>query len=129
MKIRATLPGEKGADGKRTVKASHEVEYDFGSNLKEAVAKFGDDKVYKAALNSFVISIQNTMRSLLEAGIEDGKTQAVIAKEITATIEEWEPTERKRGKTAKEKLRDQLAAMSDEDRKALLRELSGGGKK
>lgn len=130
MKIRATLPGPKVKDAegneKRSVKAAYEADYDFGDNLKALVANHGEDKVYKAAVGSWVIAIQNGIRLILETATEENKDQKAIKKEVDTFLEEWSPSEKKRGKTAAEKLRDQLGSMTEEERKALFKDFASG---
>lgn len=93
-----------------TVKAS----IDFGSNLAECIKNFGENAVYRQVIGALTVSFQGWLRSQLD----QGKSQA----EITTAAKDWKPGERKQGKSAREKLMEQLAGMSAEERAALIRE-------
>lgn len=56
-----------------------EVEYDFGSNLAEASAKFGEDVVYSKFVDSAIISLQAAIRTALDAG----KTEADVLEKVS----------------------------------------------
>ncbi len=73
VKVTASkLKGEK-LDPKEKISAS--VEYNFGDNLKEAVALFGEDVVFSNYLSRATVSAQNVMRPK----VEDGDSQETIA--------------------------------------------------
>lgn len=97
------------------------VEFDFGDNLEAMVGLFGEDIVYAHARGSFVVSLQSFIRSQ----IKQGKSPA----EINDAVAKWTPGQRKKGKTPKEKLLDQLSAMSPEDRAEVLKEYKASAKK
>ena len=93
------------------------VSYDFGDNLKEMVSKFGDEVVYSNAKANMRISLQDLVR----AGIKGEKKP----KEITKDVTEWIPGVKKKGKSKAEKLKDQVAELSPEEKKELLAKLTG----
>lgn len=98
-----------------------EAEYEFGTDLKQAVELFGSEVVYNHAIGALKVAFQGWLRSQ----IDQKKTQA----EITAAAKDWKPGQRKQGKSPQEKLRDQLNSMSAEDRAALLKEFKAGAGK
>ena len=99
-------------DSERTVG----VEYDFGKTLAESVEKFGEEVVHNNFQAQAVISLQ----SLLRRGIKGEKNDEEIAKMAS----EWMPGMKTvTRKSAQEKVKDAFAGMTDEDRKALLKEL------
>jgi hypothetical protein len=64
------------------------VNYDFGENLDEAIAKFGKESIHSNFVANVVITIQSGMRHLAEGGKETaGKTDA----EIQAVYDAWKP--------------------------------------
>lgn len=122
-------------------KVNREVsfEYDFGSNLKEMIAKFGEDMVYNQALDNMVIACQAVARNKLERGQKFEKTadggyrvtekdkkkflsDAAIVKEMT---EEWKPEMRKAADPEKVKAEmvKRLSKLSEEEKAAMIEEL------
>lgn len=97
---------------------SHTFEYDFGGDLKSMVAKFGEEVVYAQAKAQMIIGIQSAVRNVLASAHEEGKKPD--PKEIQKTIEGWKPGNRRPTKSKAEKLREQLAGLSAEERKKLL---------
>ena len=59
------------------------VSYDFGDNLQDAVAKFGEEVVFSNMQQSMKISLQALMRRGFDKGITD--------EEITAQAASWKP--------------------------------------
>jgi len=103
----------KEVDGE---KKSASVQYEFGSNLEEAVELFGGDVIFNNFRQSAVISLQGILRRHLA----NGKTQG----ELQTIADGWKPGVVSRtGKSKVEKARDAFAAMSPEEKKALLAEL------
>lgn len=100
---------------KRKDGPSVEVEYDFGDNLKAMVEKFGEDIIFQHAKGSLVVALQGWLRSLLDRE----KTPADIQKEV----KDWKPGQRRQGKTPKEKATEALAALSPEERAAVLKQM------
>lgn len=95
------------------------VNYDLGENLKDLVAKFGDESVYSRAKAALVIDIQSIVRK----GIDAGKTDA----EIQGLVNTWKPGVRLPAEklTPKERLTRLLAGLSPEERTAFLKEAAG----
>lgn len=104
------------------VERSLEVEYDFGDNLQEAIALFGEEVVFTNAKQNMVISLQSVVRSSLEKKEENRmEDSAIITK-----IEAWKPgiatvrtTDRK---AAALKAFEKLSA---EEKEALIAQLRG----
>jgi hypothetical protein len=103
-------------DGKKTTKKGGKAsaDFDFGSDLDSMVEIFGENIVYKQALGALTVAAQGGLRSQFK----QGKTP----QQITEWAKTWKPGERKAGKSPREKLMEQLASMSAEERAALLRE-------
>lgn len=95
-----------------------QVEYDLPETLEGLSEKFGAEAVASAATDSFTIAIQALIRRHFDKSQE----------EIEAAVAAWLPGVRQAGvkKTPLEKAQAALRAMSDEDRQALLAQLSGG---
>ena len=100
------------------------VKYDFGDNLAGLIAKCsangqdGETVVFSNARANIKIAIQDIIR----AGIKAEKSVKDIQKEVDAYV----PGVKKRGKSKSEKLSDEFASLSPEDKKALLAQLAGG---
>lgn len=103
-------------DGKETKNKGGTVsaDFDFGPDLKSLVAKFGEGPIYKQTLQALTVSAQGGLRSQFK----QGKKQA----EIDAWARDWKPGERKQGKSPREKLLEQMASMTPEERAKLLEE-------
>lgn len=94
----------------------HTVQYDFGSNLQDAVAKFGEETVFGQFVKKSKIDLQTLMGSRLT----EGKT----ADEINAEVAEWQPSgEVKQKASPKQKIIKAYASMSDDEKRALLAKL------
>ena len=92
------------------------VDYNFGKTLKESIDLFGEDVVHNNFQAQAVISLQ----SLLRRGIKGEKNDEEIAKMAM----DWKPGMKTvTRKSAQEKIKDAFGGMTDEDRKALLKEL------
>lgn len=94
------------------------VDYAMPENLQGLVEKFGEEAVASAAVDSFTISIQALIRRNFDKSQE----------EIEEVVNSWQPGVRGpvSKKTPLEKAQAALRAMSDEDRQALLAQLTGG---
>lgn len=97
--------------------ASITVEYEFGETIAELVEKFGEEVVFNQARSSLVVALQGAIRTALKAGKTDD--------EINTLVSEWKPGIRRQAKSPQDKIKEQLASMDPEIRKALLKELSG----
>lgn len=93
------------------------VEYNIPDTLAGLVETFGEEVVVGNAIDSIVISLQAFIRRHIE------KPQA----EVQALVAKWRPGERQAAvkKTPLERATAALAAMSDEDKTALLAKLRG----
>ena len=91
------------------------IEYDFGDNLRELVAKFGEEVVYNRAKAAFIIDLQAAIRRHIQAG----KKQKEIQKELA----NWKPGMKQPGKSPAQKLKELLAGKSDAEKKAILKEI------
>ena len=96
---------------------SVEVDFNFGSNLAETVAAFGEDTAYKAVLAALKVQFQAWLRAQALAGQTSEQIQA------TLNSEGWKPGERRAGKTPQDKLRSLLDSMSAEDRAAFIKDV------
>lgn len=109
---------KKDKDGKETKMPGGSVsaQFNIGSNLQELIQTYGESVVYNQAKGALTVAAQGWLRSQLD----QGKSQA----DIDAGAKNWKPGERKAGKSPREKLMEQLAGMSPEERAALLKEAS-----
>lgn len=89
------------------------VNFDFGDNLAEMQVAFGDEAVFHQARSSMTVAIQSALRSWVLQGLDQ--------EEINKKLDTWEmPTGKPRGRSKIEKLAEDLAKMSEEDRKRVL---------
>lgn len=94
------------------------VEYDFGDNLQDAAEKYGEDVVFQRFRSAATVDLQ----SLIRRGIKAGKDAATIQQEAS----EWAPGVRKTTKkSAEERIKEQFSKLSQEEREALMAELTG----
>jgi hypothetical protein len=108
--IKATVPKIEGTP-------VFEGVYDFGSNLQEAVEKFGEQVVYDNFLDKVVISGQAIIRRAAQAG-----------KDVQAALDAWKPGVRAAGsggfkEKAMPKALKALLELSDEEREAAIAKL------
>lgn len=97
------------------------TEYNFGDNVQDAIAKFGEDTVFTKFKQAAIIDLQAMIRRQLTPA-EDGKVKT--DEEIAAAIAEWEPGSKTVvRKSPLEKAKEQLSKMSDEEKAALLAQL------
>lgn len=94
-----------------------EVEYDFGSNLQEASAKFGEDVVYGKFLDSAIIALQAAVRTALDAN----KTEA----EVLEKVAKWKLgiVNRTPGTTSVDKAVATIVKLPEEQRKAAIEKM------
>lgn len=101
--------------------AAVSANYDFGDNLAESTAKFGEDVIYAKFKQSAVIDLQSVMRRWLAGDpAKRGELQAVVSA--------WSPDNKVvvRKSTA-EKAQDAISSMSPEERKELIKKLKAQG--
>lgn len=131
-KVRASVaqpakPASKGTDGKdipavAAIPAQPEknatAQFEMPADLAGMTKAWGDGVVYAAAKNAVTISVQATMRRLMDAG----KTAA----EIQQAVKEFKPDVRNVVKqTAFEKASGALKSLTAEERAKLLKDLQG----
>jgi len=100
-----------------------EVDYDFGTNLEEAVSLYGEAAVFSLYQAKAEIIIQDICRRMLSAGKTDEEIKTFIAGYKLGV------QQRRKGgtrKTVEQKLLDEIQGgkMSAEDVKALISRLS-----
>lgn len=108
------------------------INYPMGESLAEIVEQYGEDIIFNHAKSSIVVALQGFMRSRIDPDREGGAlSQEALQQEIDGDGTEenpgWKPGTRQPGKSAAEKVREQISKMDPELRKALLAELAGGG--
>lgn len=108
--VSAEVSAKNGQEAK-TATATFRV----GDNLHELSEQFGDEVVYSHAKRSVIIALQTTMRAAIEAN----KSQ----EELQAIVDEWKPGLKKPAKSPLDKVRDEIARMSPEDKKRIMKEL------
>ena len=100
------------------------VPYSFGSNLDEAVSLFGHEVVFNRFKAAAVIDLQSLIRRGIRATNEDG-TPKYSDDDILAQAAKWAPGIRSvNRKTKADKIKDMFKDMSEEDRAALIAQLS-----
>lgn len=102
------IKNEDGTEESRTAS----VEFDFGSNLDEAVKMFGPDRVYRLFIAKATVAVQ----SRITAGLQSGKTPA----EIQSDVDDYNLEGRKVAKSKAEKAADIYDQMTPEQRAAFM---------
>lgn len=110
IEVGAEVTAKNGQEAKATT-----VKFAIAENLTELSEQFGEEVVFSHAKRSVVIAMQTTIRTMLEGG----KSQD----EIQAAITDWKPGLKKPAKSPMEKVRDEIARMSPEDKKRIMKEL------
>lgn len=113
MDVKVTANDEKGNQVGTVT-----VDWKVGTKLSDLVKQFGEEVVANNALAALKVALQGLLRS----AIHDKKT----AKECQKIADEFKPGIRARGKSPQEKIAEQFAGLDPEQRKALLKSLSGG---
>lgn len=96
------------------------VSYDFGDNLADAVAKFGEEAVFSGFKADSVVACQGRMRALLKKD----QTQEQVAADIAS----WKPGVKSaaiRGPVTTQTMVEKFKAMSAEDQQKFLAALRG----
>jgi len=106
--------------GKEADAPSYSVNYDFGENLDAAIEKFGEDVIFQKFKANTTIDLQALIRR--NVGGDNPKTE----EELQSIVNEWRPGVQKPRKSAKDKALAALDSMSDEDRAALIAQLTAG---
>lgn len=108
--MNATIVTTKTAES-----AEIEFPYVFGETMDELTERFGSDVVLSYALRGLVVAVQGHARGLIKSGKS--------AEEIAAVMADWKPGAPRVSKSAEDKAREQLAALTPEQRATLLKEL------
>lgn len=95
--------------------ASVSFPYEFGADLQEAIALFGEDIVWNYALRGLTIASQGYARGMIKSGKN--------AEEIVEAMKTWKPGMPRPSRSPEDKIRDLMEKMSPEDREALLQEI------
>lgn len=96
------------------------IAYDFGKNLDELSAKFGEEVVFTNARANMKITLQGVIRRMIEAG----KSQD----EISAACVDWKPgVQMERTVDPLVVARKAMAQMDDEAKQAFINKLLAGG--
>jgi hypothetical protein len=95
-----------------------EVEWDCPTLLADLVKKWGEEVVANNAISSMRVSVQGIMRTAMSG--ETPKTD----KDIQTIVSKYKPGLRVRGKTPQEKIAEQFAKMSEQDKRAIIQRLS-----
>lgn len=107
------------------------IKFNMPENLQEMVQTFGEDVVYNHVKASVTVALQSFMRSKIDPEREGGAMSvAQLQQEVNGDGTEdnpgWRPGTRQPGKTAAERVKEQLSKMDPELRKQLLAELANG---
>lgn len=108
--VSAEVSAKNGQEAKNAT-----ATFRVGENLHELAEQFGEEVVYSHAKRSVIIALQTTMRAAIEAG----ETQ----EQLQARVDEWKPGLKKPAKSPLDKVRDEIARMSPEDKKRIMKEL------
>ena len=98
------------------------VNYTIGGDLDELRDQFDDATVYTHARRSLINSVQSFKRTLIDKGVDEGKTYEQIVRMVEEGLRTWKPSRRKVAKTAKEKAEQIFAKLSPSERLAVLKE-------
>jgi hypothetical protein len=102
------------------------VDYNFGTDLDDSVAKFGADVVYNSFVDRAVINLQGMLRRVLHATLDPEKP-VPLPKNKQDLVAEWTPSAGAASrKTPAEKISVLVGKLSDEDRAALIARLKSG---
>lgn len=101
------------------------VSYDFADDLNGLIQQVGESVVYTKAKQAIIIDAQAMIRRAITPDAKGvSKTQA----EIQALMNGWKPDNRTTTKkSAADKAKEAIGQMSEEDRKALLKQLKSEG--
>lgn len=78
------------AESKEAGCRSLELDYDFGTDLDNAVEKFGADVVFSGFVADGKVAVQSLARRLMRSMIQDGESQRPYTDaEITAKVAEY----------------------------------------
>lgn len=93
----------------------------FPSNIDEAIKTWGPENCFSLLASAATVRLQSVARGAMEAGKKP--------EEITTQLNGWKPTARAAGKPKHQRAAELLAALSPEERRALLAEVGNDGAK
>ena len=103
-------------------KEATSVDYDFGTSITDATAKFGADVIFAKFKQSAIIDLQSFIRRALDKADKDKKPLA--PGELQKAVAAWKPDNKVVvRKSAAEKAKDAVAGLSKEERADLLKQL------
>jgi hypothetical protein len=101
------------------------IQFDFGRNTPEAVAKFNTEGAYGDIVHYyFVRGVQDELRVYARGLIVDKKLGGAA---LQSSIDAWKPEVKFRGAAPLDKARKLTKSLSPEEREALLKELQEAG--
>jgi len=110
----------KDEGGNVVEEVTEEVNYDFGSNLDEAVQKFGAEVVFTNFKQSATIALQGRMRAHISQGAR--------GTDLQAKVDEWKPgVKSMTRKSPSDKVKDLLSGKSPEEIAKILQEAGIAG--
>jgi hypothetical protein len=92
------------------------VEYEFGSNLEDATAKFGEETIFASAIADLKVGLQAFVRTRLRKAEDEYMDDATIIAEAA----NWTPGAKRAAADPMAKLTALLSKLSPEQRAALL---------
>jgi hypothetical protein len=110
VEINAELTAKNGNDAKGVT-----AKVQLGENLDELGSQFGPEIVYSHARRSIVIAMQTSMRGMLDSGKSP--------EEIQTAMVDWKPGVKRAAKSTYDRVKEDIARMSPEDKKRIIREL------
>lgn len=131
MLVKTNLKGP-GEGGKSVTVRTFECDMPFGDNLADTVRLYGEETVFKWAQAAARVDIQAVIRPKMAASKDkDGKDlPAASDDELAKLAREWKPGAGTRVRKSKaEKVREQFSALTPEEKRALLAQLTGGKSK
>lgn len=115
----ATLKDENG--NKTSDQREVEIEFDFGSDLSEAVSLYGEDAVF----NQYVQAARIGLQALLRRHGEDPNNSN---DDLQRIADNWKPGEKRvQRKSTEEKVADLLEGKSPEEVQDILSRVGAGG--
>lgn len=92
------------------------IEYDFGTNLADAVEKFGEDIVF----SGFVADAKVGLQAIVRARLGKSDDEYMSDEEIIAEAAQWKPGVRKQAADPMAKLQALLGKLTPEQRALIL---------
>lgn len=97
------------------------VGFDFGDNLQDAIAKFGEEAVFNSFKADARVGLQARVRALMKATVEDSEELKYTDEEIVAKVAEYVPgTKTRQSSDPLAKLTALLGKLTPEQKAALL---------